>query len=486
MNGRDEGRRQGDGMLAGRLAVAMALVAGLAILPAPGHAADDQPSDPAATAPAVAAAKYPRLEAFEATVPTWFPKLLGAQLTVVNQDQLPFHSSFSGLNSLNQDGEDKTSQTRSLNFGAQAGENLQLYLDMEWFLGNGIHGGNGLAGYANGEVVRAGTSTLAKTPYAARAFGQYILPLSGERTAVERAMDQLPGQMPTDYVVAKFGKMAASDDFDVNRYANFARTQFLNFSLINNTAWDFAADTRGYTYGAVLGLVRPGWALKLGSYLMPQTANGQRLSTEVNASRGDNIEFTLRDLPHDAVVRILAYENHAQMGRYSAAISQGQQNGTTPSITADEQPRRIKYGFGLNAELPLADDGDTGLFFRAGWNDGKTETFAFTEVDRLLSLGGQVSGAHWGRDEDWVGIGLAANFLSGPHKDYLAAGGTGFMVGDGKLTDYEPEEIVETYYSFKFTDYLRLSPDYQFIRNPGYNGDRGPVHILGFRVRASM
>jgi high affinity Mn2+ porin len=456
--------------------VAGALAAALSMSIAPGWAADEPPAP---------ASSHPALESFEATMPGWFPKLLGAQITVVNQKQLPFNSPYSGQNSLNGNGEDKTSQTRAVNFGAQATENLQFYVDVEWFVGNGLHGGNGLGGYSDGEVVRAGNASLPKNPYIARAFGQYLVPLSGERVSAERGVDQLPGQMPGEYVIAKAGKIAASDDLDVNRYANSARTQFLNFSFISNGAWDFAADTRGYTYGVVLGIVRTSWALKWGSYLMPETANGQRLDTQVHESRGDNIELTLKQLPGDAVLRLLAYENHARMGRYSNAIAQARATGTTPDVNADAQARRIKYGFGINGELPLADDGETGLFFRAGWNDGRTQTFAYTEIDRDVGGGAQISGAHWGRDDDRVGIGVTANFLSRPHRDYLAAGGVGFMVGDGRI-NYAPEEIAETYYSVRLVDNVRLGPDYQYVRNPGYNADRGPVHILGFRIRASL
>jgi carbohydrate-selective porin OprB len=177
--------------------------------------------------------------------------------------------------------------------------------------------------------------------------------------------------------------------------------------------------------------------------------------------------------------------NHARMGRYADATARARASGGTPDVNADAQPDRIKYGFGLNAEMPLADDGDTGLFFRAAWNDGRTQTFMFTEIDRDVSAGAQISGAHWGRDADWVGVGASVNFLSDDHKNYLAAGGTGFMIGDSRI-NYRPEQIVETYYNFEVVEQVRLSPDYQYVRDPGYNADRGPVHILSIRLRASM
>lgn len=431
-------------------------------------------------------AKYPGLESFEATVPGWFPKLLGAQATIVNQKQFPFHSAFSGPASLNQNGQDATSLTQEVNFGSQVTDELSLYLDMDWFTGQGLHAGSGLAGFSNGEVVRAGSVNTARKPYTARAFGEYVVPLSGETDEVARGPDRLPGHVPVDYLVGKLGLMSVGDDFDTNRYANSPRLQFLNFSFINNTAWDYAADTRGYTWGAMAGIVHDSWALRIGSYALPKVANGIHFDTQFSQDHGDNIELSVRPFANETTIRVLAYENHGRMAKYTATLADAQAAGTTPDVAADNAPGHTKYGVGLNAEVPIADDGNTGAFFRAGWNDGRTSNFAFTDVDRALSGGMQVSGVHWGRDDDWVGIGLAANFLSAKHKDFLAAGGVGLLIGDGALVHYQPEQIAEIYYSAKVTDWLRASPDYQFIRNPAYNADRGPVHIVSMRLRASM
>jgi high affinity Mn2+ porin len=445
--------------------------------------AQREPEPPATTADA---AKYPGLTYFESTVPPWFPKLLGAQITTINQNQFPFHSAFSGPNSLNQGGENKTSQTRSAYFGSQITDNLEFYVDAEWFVGDGLHGGSGLAGYPNVEVIRAG-SNLPKNPYLARYYAQYVLPLAADRFDFVRGIDQLPGPEPSQYLIAKFGKMATSDDFDNNRYANSGRTQFMNFALVNNGAWDFAADTRGFTYGAMLGIVRSDWALKFGSYAMPTTANGVHYDTDFAKDHGDNLEFTYKGLPNDAIVRFLAYANHGRMANYDRVIDQARALGVTPNVTQfDNVSGHLKYGFGINAEVPLADNGDTGVFFRGSWNDGRTATWAFTEIDRSLSAGGQLSGIHWGRENDWVGLGLVANFLSDPHRRYLSAGGVGFAIGDGGLVNYRPEEILETYYNAEIRDWLRAGPDYQYIQNPAYNADRGPVHIVSFRLRAAM
>jgi carbohydrate-selective porin OprB len=308
------------------------------------------------------------------------------------------------------------------------------------------------------------------------------MPLSQEKDPLAtRGMDQLPGNEPGSRVEMKLGKMASTDDFDLNRYANNTRTQFMNWGLINNTAWDFAADTRGYSYGFVVALVEPSWRLAFGSYQMPTTANGSEFDSHLSQARGDNLELTLKPNKLGTVVRLIAYRNQARMGDYAEAIAVGHAASATPNITSNERYGRSKHGLGFNIEQPLADDGETGIFLRAGWNDGRTEEFAFTEVDRHVSKGIQVSGIHWGRMDDRLGIAYAWHGLSPGHRDYLAAGGSGFLLGDGKL-NYGLEQIFETYYRVRLNQYAQLTPDFQYIRNPAYNRDRGPVEVYSLRL----
>ena len=173
------------------------------------------------------------------------------------------------------------------------------------------------------------------------------------------------------------------------------------------------------------------------------------------------------------------------MGIYQEAIAIAQATGTIPDIRADDRDGRRKYGFGANAELPLADDGNTGLFARAGWNDGRTESFAFTEVDNTASTGAQLSGTHWGRAQDKLGVAISVNGLSADHRDYLADGGSGFLLGDGRL-NYAREKIGEVYYSWNPVPHVDIGPDFQFIRDPGYNADRGPAKFIALRVHLEM
>src|SRR5579875_3897885 len=406
------------------------------------------------------------------------PQLLGAQYTFVDQHQYALRSPYSGPLSLKAAGDTEQSHTFGAYFGVQLPARVQFYFDVEMFKGAGVSGATGLAGLTNGDVIRSGVAQLGKRAYVARRFLRWTLPLDGDPQPVERAQDQLPGSQAARRIE---GKMAVNDDFDRNRYANSTRTQFMNWTLWNNGAWDFAADTRGYTNGAMIAWVNPHWTLRYGIYQMPTMANGQTLEAPLQRARGEQAQLTVRGSPDGWAMRLLVYRNLGRMGIYRDALAIAEATGHTPDIVADDHDGRRKYGYAINAELPLADGGGTGLFARYGWNDGKTESFVFTEVDRNASIGAQLSGMHWHRAQDRLGIAFDMNALSRDHRDYLAAGGCGFLLCDGRL-DYGHEEIAEAYYAFQPFPHFTLSPDFQFIRDPGYNRDRGPARFVGIRA----
>jgi hypothetical protein len=416
------------------------------------------------------------------------PMLLGAQYTYVLQHQTALRSPYSGTLSLNPEGDTQPTHTMGLYLGWAPYHSVQLYFDAEKFMGAGVSSATGLGGLTNGDVVREGATGLKKTVYIARTYVRFMLPLGEKVTQMDRAQDQMPGTEAATRLEVKVGRMAVSDDFDKNRYAGSTRTEFMNWSLWQNTAWDYAANTRGYTDGLMVGYISPEWSLKYGVYRMPVFANGQTLESSFHRARGENLELTLSPWSNGTILRLLAYRNTARMGDYREALAIAMATGTIPDISADDREGRQKIGFGLNAEQPLADEGETGVFVRLGWNDGRTESFAFTEVDRHASLGAQVSGTRWHRTDDRLGAAVVIEGLSGPHRDYLAAGGSGFLLGDGRL-DYAHEQIFETYYRAQWTWLygqtrvrLQLSPDFQYIRNPGYNHDRGPVRFWGIRL----
>jgi hypothetical protein len=412
----------------------------------------------------------------------WHPYLLGTQINVIAQDLRPMRSPYEGPNSLTARGDSKISHAYGVYGGVDADHGFQAYLDVEMVRGKGISRVVGLAGPTNGDVLRQGTANLGSGPYVARAFVRYTRSFSGhQRDTLSAAPDQIPGTVASDRLEITAGKFAVSDLFDVNRYANSTRLQFLNWSLFQNTAWDFAADTRGYTNGIAMSWIHPVWTIRAGSFQMPRQANGNVFDSDLRRARGDQAELTLTIPRTGTTGRILGYVNHARMGDYAEALSTGASLGKAPDIAADDRPGRMKYGFGANLEQPLADEGETGVFARFGWNDGKNESFAFTEVDRHLSTGAQVSGSHWGRGNDRIGLAGVREGIVAVHRAYLAAGGTGFLLGDGRLT-YGPEQILEGYYRLQAGRFLELTPDVQSIRNPGYNRDRGPALVGSLRA----
>jgi high affinity Mn2+ porin len=416
------------------------------------------------------------------------PQLVGAQYTFILQNQSSLLSPYASHLSLDPNGDTQPTNTVGIYLGWAPLSWLQAYVDVERFVGAGVSNATGLAGLTNGDVVREGAAGLKKEFYIARDFLRFMWPLGDAVTSVRRAKDQIGGGEASTRLEFKVGRMAVNDDFDQNRYAGDPRSEFLNWSLWANTAWDYAANTRGYTDGIVIGYISPGWSLKYGIYKMPTMANGQQLVSSLGRASGENLELTLSDLPTGTIVRLLLYLNIASMGDYRQALALAAADHTIPDIVADDRPGRQKRGFGINLEQPLTNDGDTGAFLRWGWNDGKEESFAFTQVDRVLSVGAQVAGSNWHRSDDRLGLAVASEALAAPQEQYLAAGGEGFLVGDGHL-NYGHERIFEAYYQIERTFpqrpgpiHWQISPDFQYVENPGYNRDRGPVHFWGIRL----
>jgi high affinity Mn2+ porin len=299
----------------------------------------------------------------------------------------------------------------------------------------------------------------------------------------------IAASVPSGRMVLLGGWFAVNDTFDRNSYANDSRTQFVNRVFTNNLAWDFAQDVRGYDNGVAMLWVQPAWTLRLGSFQMSATTSGAQLAGAWPRSHGDQMELDLKTglfgTRQTAIIRLLGYHNKAEMGRYRDALAQAHGTGRPPDIIAVRRFGATKYGFGLNFEQPLADGGATGLFGRWGWNDGATESFAFAEVDRTLSFGGQLSGAHWKRGQDRVGVALAWNGLSAAHRGYLAAGGAGLGPGD-RRPRYATERVFEAYYYCQVSKLLALSLDGQAIRNPEFDRDGGPESVLSLRLQAEF
>jgi hypothetical protein len=405
---------------------------------------------------------------------------LGAkfQATYVWQRKYPFGAAYSGPNSLSPDLEKSYSFTATAALGARIWKGGEVYLDPEVAQGMPLSHLTGLGGFTNGEIAR--TSGPTATFYAARAFLRQTWGLGGEREQVESDANQLAGSVERRRLVLTAGKLSILDIFDDNAYSHDPRTQFLNWSLMTYGAYDFAADARGYSWGLALEYFDDAWTLRAGRFTMPKQSNGLALNPRIFESFGDQIEFEHSHMlgGQAGKLRLLAYRNQADMGGYRDAVADASAGGVAPDL-ATSRKKRVKYGVGINLEQSVSSS--VGVFARASWNNGEAETFAFTEIDRSLSAGVLIKGAGWNRPADSVGVALVKNDLSAAHRDYLAAGGLGFFLGDGQLS-YRSEDILETYYSIGVAKDVWLSADFQRIFNPGYNADRGPVSVVSGRL----
>jgi high affinity Mn2+ porin len=328
---------------------------------------------------------------------------------------------------------------------------------------------------------------LGATPYLARFLVRQIIPLSRERVAAERGPFGLATSLPVRRLEFRIGKFSMVDFFDTNSGGSDSHLQFLNWAVDNNGAYDYAANTRGYTDGAILEYDDRCWSLRFAEAMMPKAANENALDADLGRARSENLEVEFRRhfLPGRAgVVRILGFLNHANMGNYREAIDHflaGQ--GARPDIIATRRQGRHKYGLGLNFEQELTPH--FGVFGRIGWSDDRNESFVYTEVDRTLELGSYVKGELWRRRNDRAGAVFAMNAISGDHARYLALGGLGFLLGDGALT-YGRETIFEGYYTVHLWRGVFASFDLQHINNPGYNQARGPVVLPGLRLHVEL
>ena len=406
---------------------------------------------------------------------------VSVQGNFIRQQYPPFDAKYSGPNSFLPAGGHATSRVETLYTGFQISKSLEILTDIESAGGAGLSSTLGIAGFPNVDVVR--NPTLGAAPYVARVMLHYTIPLSSETTEATRNPLSLASTVPVRRLELRVGKMSTVDFFDLNSVGSDSHLQFMNWAIVNNGAYDYAADTRGYTYGLVAEFFAKSWAARYGELLMPTVANGIQLDWDISRARGENFEFEyhpafLRN--RASVVRALGFVNHADMGSYREAID-GYLSGKdpVPDVTLYRKQGRVKYGFGLNAEQEL-----TSLwraFGRLGWNDGATESFAYTEIDRAAEIGSDFRGKPWRRPQDKVGAAFVADGISGDHRRYLALGGLGFILGDGAL-NYGLEEIFETYYTAHVWRGISIAIDYQRVTNPGYNRNRGPASVLGFRL----
>jgi len=408
------------------------------------------------------------------------------QLTVVSQGHFAFPAAYSGKNSMVDTAEkDVTSLTTSFFLGRKLWKGAAVYFNPEVSGGKGLSGATGMAGFPNGETFRIGNPAPAF--YTARAFFQQNIPL-GRHTAyvyVNDDVNQVSDSVPIQRLTLSGGKFSLDDFFDDNLFSHDARSQFLNWSLMSNGAWDYPANTRGYTQGVVVELFEPTWAVRGSIVQEPRQANGPDLDENIFKYHGITLEGekSYKIGLQSGTVRILGFYNLTRAPTYEKVVQQVKAGDSSlvDIFNGSElsQEHGAKYGWGISANQNITRD--LGVFFRASWNDGKTATWAFTEIDQSISAGLSLTGTSWKRPDDHMGGAFVINGISSGHQDFLKAGLNGFMIGDGNL-NYGHEGIAEFYYSAKLFDHTYLSADYQFAHNPAYNKDRGPINIYGFRV----
>jgi len=401
------------------------------------------------------------------------------QATSIGQYHGTFPAAYTGPNSLQDYSERDVSLTTTLFFGLRLEDTTYLYFDPEIAGGRGFSGVTGIANFPNGELPRVASAT--PKPYLARLYVMHDFGFGDATEAVESDENQLAGNRPAIRYTIAAGRFTLTDFFDNNRYSHDPRTQFMGWATMYNGAWDYPADTRGYTWGWVHEFHTPRWSLRYASAAMPKNANGGRFDRRLFRDRGDAVENEFDYAPggHAGALRLLAFLNHADSGSYVEAVQLSEQTGQAPNLNDARRIGTRKYGFGVNAEQQLTKD--AGFFVRLGWNDGKTQDFVFTAMDRVASGGLSVTGTRWNRHEDTVGTALTVGGISGIHALFLARGGLDFIIGDGRL-NYAPEYVWESYYSARVFKWLSASFDIQHIQNPAYNQDRGPLWAPSIRL----
>ncbi|HUE53250.1 MAG TPA: carbohydrate porin [Terriglobales bacterium] len=409
---------------------------------------------------------------------------LSGQANFIFQTHPPFDAKYSGRNSLAPNYEKATSRVLTLYTGVRLNNSTEILVDIEEAGGSALSTGLGLAGNTDLDIVR--NPLLSKAPYLARGMIHKVFALSKDKVESERTPLSLFDELPRRRLEVRFGKFSLPDFFDLNSVGSDTRFQFTNWSVDNNGAWDYAADTRGYTVGVMADYEDRNWGFRFVEGLMPKVANGIDLVWRPWQVHAENFEFELRHGPipkKPGVVRLLAYTNYANMGIYRDQIIQAEQNHIASDITRHPWHITRKYGFGVNLEQNLTRN--LTAFARGGWDNGKTESFAYTEIDLTFAEGLRVNGTKWHRKQDRAGVAFVSNGIKKDHQNYLAAGGFGFLLGDGKL-NYGRENILEAFYTAHLWRGIYIAPGVQHINNPGYNRDRGPVVVPSFRAHVEF
>jgi high affinity Mn2+ porin len=426
------------------------------------------------------------------------------QMTYISSWKLPFPAPYTGLNgstnSLSPNYERSFTGTATAFLGVRLWRGAELFIVPEVIIERPLSRLAGLGGVIqNAELQKSGGES--PTPYLSRVYLSQTFGFGGH--PVEKTSDpmQLGHVVDSRRLVLTAGNFSILDFFDKNSFTGDLRRQFLNMAFLTYAAYDFAADARGYTWGAVAEYYHDAWAFRIARIASPHDPNQLPIDFRIYEFYGDQIEIehAHKLLGQDGVVRVLGYRNRENMGRFDdalaafradrtknattcASFNYGSANAGAPDLCWARRPN-VKVGVGINLEQRITND--IGVFFRGMISDGQTEVYSFTSTDSSLSLGVLAAGSLWRRPHDLTGVAYGQGWISKPHADYLNAGGIDGFIGDGKLNQAS-ERVIEIFYSFNVIRSLWVSADYQHISNPAYNADRGPVDIFGARIHAEF
>jgi high affinity Mn2+ porin len=423
--------------------------------------------------------------------PTLFPHFgegrfwISGQTNVIFQANPPFHADYSGPNSFRNVYNKAIGSVSTLYTGVQLGDSTEVLVDVEAATGLGLSSAVGIAGYTDLDAVR--DPTLTPVPYLARVMVHQVIALSHEKDEADRGPLSTFSELPKRRIELRVGKFGITDFFDTNAVGSDSHLQFMNWAVDQDGAYDFTADARGYTWGVLAEYQSPRWGLRSALALESGPQNGGPLVWNLHLANTFNTEFEWHRGPlpkKPGIVRLLGWVNHANMGVYQYAIDQFLE-GKTPVPDISDHPLQVtkKYGFGLGIEQSVTPS--ITVYGRLGWNNGRTESWSFTEIDQTESGGIGFPGLLWKRKDDRAGVAFASNGISGAHAHYLALGGLGFVLGDGGL-DYARENLAETYYTAHVWRGVFVGPDLQYIVHPGYNQARGPVLVPSFRTHVEF
>jgi high affinity Mn2+ porin len=404
------------------------------------------------------------------------------QATFTDQGNLAFTSPYSGPNSLPGIAEGRETFDATLFVGVRPWRGGEIWINPEIDQGFGLQDTLGLAGFPSGEAYKVGRSN----PYLRlqRLFLRQTFDLSGPTSKIDPDLNQLGGAQTANRVVVTVGKFAVTDVFDTNTYAHDPKNDFLNWAMIDAGTFDYAADAWGYTVGAAAEWYQGPWTWRAGVFDLSNVPNSEKLDTHFGQFQlVGEAERRYSLAGKDGAIKLTGFLSRGRMGLFADAIALGLETGEPASVAMVRQYRSRP---GVSVDLQQDLGGGFGLFARAGWADGDVEPYEFADIDETVSSGVSVSGKRWGRPDDTVALGAIVNGISKIHQEYFNDGGLGILIGDGRLPHPGTENILESYYQIALTRFLRLSIDYQFVDNPAYNTDRGPVSIFAARLHAQF